>query len=57
MDKEILWKNELIKSMQKENADLKDQLYNLQKDITRLEMRIAGLQSAIAIGRRGLPWN
>ncbi len=46
-----------IEELKDENKKLKEQIANLQQTAERLEMRIAGLQSAIAIGRRGLPWN
>jgi len=57
MDKEILWKNELIKSLEDENVKLKEHVVNLQKDIKRLESRLQRVEAQAAGSRRGLPWN
>jgi len=57
MDKEILWKNELIKSLEDENVKLNEQIDNLQKDIERLERRLQCVEAYAAGSRRGLPWN
>ena len=57
MDKEILWKNELIKSLEDENVMLKEQIDNLQKDVVRLERRLQCVEAQAAGSRRGLPWN
>jgi len=57
MDKEILWKNELIKSLEDENVKLKEHVDNLQKDIERLERRLQCVEAYAAGSRRGLPWN
>ena len=46
-----------IEELKAENKKLKEQIAELQLTVTRLDMQIAGLLSAIAIGRRGLPWN
>ena len=56
MDKEILWKNELIKSLEKENAEHKKQIDNLQQDVERLERRLQCVEAYAAGSRRGLPW-
>ncbi len=57
MDKEILWKNELIKSLEDENVKLKEHVDNLKKDIERLERRLQCVEAYAAGSRRGLPWN
>lgn len=57
MDKEILWKNELIKSLEDENIKLKEQIDNLQKDVVRLERQLQCVEAQAAGSRRGLPWN
>ena len=48
MDKEILWKNELIKSLEDENVKLKEQIDNLQKDVVRLERQLQCVEAQAA---------
>tara|TARA_R110000824_G_scaffold230295_1_gene417936 strand:- start:1791 stop:1946 length:156 start_codon:yes stop_codon:yes gene_type:complete len=46
-----------IEELKAENKKLKEHIANLQQTVERLEMQVAGLSSAAAIGRRGLPWS
>jgi predicted nucleic acid-binding Zn-ribbon protein len=48
---------EKIEKLKVENEKLREQVIYLQQDIERLELQISGLRNAVAIGRRGLPWN
>tara|TARA_B100000029_G_C16758852_1_gene661046 strand:+ start:124 stop:297 length:174 start_codon:yes stop_codon:yes gene_type:complete len=56
MDKELLWKEQLIETLKSENEQLKNEIVKFKEREERLEAKIAGLEASVAIGRRGMPW-